>query len=87
MGLAVMILMAAVPWAYQMHGRVTAIETAIVTIAEGATAASILSDRVNSLENRITAIQATGILPTARKEIDELKNIIAQLREQIRTQK
>ena len=44
------ILIAAIPWAYSMHGRVTRIEASAATAAD-------LIDRVSSLESRLLRIE------------------------------
>jgi hypothetical protein len=50
LGVQTTILIAAIPWAYSMHGRVTRIE------ASAATAAN-LGERVGSLESRILRVE------------------------------
>jgi hypothetical protein len=50
LGVQTTILIAAIPWAYSMHGRVTRIE------ASAATAAN-LGDRVSSLESRLLRLE------------------------------
>ena len=50
LGVQTTILIAAIPWAYSMHGRVTRIEAA-VGLAAG------LGERVSSLESRVLRIE------------------------------
>ena len=50
LGVQTTILIAAIPWAYSMHGRVTRIEAAAATAAD-------LIDRVSSLESRLLRIE------------------------------
>ena len=50
LGVQTTILIAAIPWAYSMHGRVTRIEASAATAAD-------LIDRVSSLEWRLLRIE------------------------------
>jgi len=50
LGVQTTILIAAIPWAYSMHGRVTRIEASAATAAD-------LIDRVSSLESRLLRIE------------------------------
>jgi len=50
LGVQTTILIAAIPWVYSMHGRVTRIEASAVTVAD-------LIDRVSSLESRLLRIE------------------------------
>ena len=50
LGVQTTILIAAIPWAYSMHGRVTRIEASAATAAD-------LIDRVSLLESRLIRIQ------------------------------
>ena len=49
-GVQTTILIAAIPWAYSMHSRVTRIEASAATAAD-------LIDRVSSLESRLLRIE------------------------------
>ena len=50
LGVQTTIPIAAIPWAYSMHGRVTRIEASAATAAD-------LIDRVSSLESRLLRIE------------------------------
>ena len=50
LGVQTTILIAEIPWAYSMHGRVKRIEASAVTAAD-------LIDRVSSLESRLLRIE------------------------------
>ena len=50
LGVQTTILIAAIPWAYSMHGRVTRIEASTATAAN-------LGDRVSSLESRLLRLE------------------------------
>jgi len=50
LGVQTTILIAAVPWAYSMHGRVTRIEASAATAAD-------LGDRVSSMESRLLRLE------------------------------
>ena len=50
LGVQTTILIAAIPWAYSMHGRVTRIEASAAPAAD-------LIDRVSSLESRLLRIE------------------------------
>jgi len=50
LGVQTTILIAAIPWAYSMHGRVTRIEASAATAAD-------LGDRVSSMESRLLRLE------------------------------
>lgn len=54
-GVMVMILLAGVPWAYSVHGRLTLIETTLRDQLR-------LTQRVEDLSNRVTRLEISGEL-------------------------